>query len=878
MIGAQWPLVGRAGELRRMQGLLRSGKSALVLAGPAGVGKSRLALELVGQADPAGMAVVRVTATRAASDLPLGAFTSQLSGLHHGEPIGVDDRAELLRRCADVLLQSTGGRRLVILVDDAHLLDDVSATLVHQLATGGLAFVVATLRSGEAAPDPIVALWKDDAVERLDVSGLRSDAVHELLLAVLGGPIDPGAVNRLAIGCQGNVLFLRELVRGALEDGTLRRNVGIWELVGPLSPSSRLAELVESRLQGLDPVERTFLEAVSFGEPLGTAELQAIGDPAVAQRLERQGLIASSMDGRRLVLRLAHPLYGDVLRGCTPVLRSQEIARLLAEVVESTGARRRSDILRVATWRLEGGDARPELMLEAAFMARWRYDFPLAERLAHVAIQGGAGFDAKLLAAKLASLQGLGPQAEKQFAALTLEASTDRERGLVATARLDNHIFHMGQIDLGLKMAEEASATITDTGWQDEIAARRSGAMAGRFGPRATVELAEPLLERAGGRALAMAAMNAGYALARMGRLGAAQRAAAKGREAHLALSEPFEWYPWTHTFTEVEALAYAGRLNEAFDLAQGQYQQGLTDRSPEAQAWFAWELSRNVADRGYPHAAAVHGRTAAALFGQLGRPMFEDLALGYLALALAIAGQPREARQALTDKEKLGLPRAKYLLVDLMQAEAWTAAAEGDLPKARVLLNDAIAVGVEIGDLVGQSTALHALARTGHPAEAAEGLAELAPQIEGDLAATRAAHAAALVRGDADALQEASRTFEAMGAVLLAAEAEADAAVAWRRASDPRRGTRAEQRANSLAGRCEQPVTPALQAVMGRSRLTTMERETALLAVAGRSNKEIAGQLSLSVRTVENHLQHVYEKLGISGRIELAEGLENAY
>jgi DNA-binding CsgD family transcriptional regulator len=46
------------------------------------------------------------------------------------------------------------------------------------------------------------------------------------------------------------------------------------------------------------------------------------------------------------------------------------------------------------------------------------------------------------------------------------------------------------------------------------------------------------------------------------------------------------------------------------------------------------------------------------------------------------------------------------------------------------------------------------------------------------------------------------------------------------------------------------------------------------VLAAGGRSNTEIAEQLFLSRRTVENRLHRVYEKLGISGRDELAEAL----
>ncbi|MGH9136657.1 MAG: response regulator transcription factor, partial [Acidimicrobiales bacterium] len=58
------------------------------------------------------------------------------------------------------------------------------------------------------------------------------------------------------------------------------------------------------------------------------------------------------------------------------------------------------------------------------------------------------------------------------------------------------------------------------------------------------------------------------------------------------------------------------------------------------------------------------------------------------------------------------------------------------------------------------------------------------------------------------------------------------------------------------------------------RARLTPAERETAVLAASGRANKEIAEALYLSPRTVENRLQRVYEKLGISGRTELADAL----
>ncbi|HET7718603.1 MAG TPA: helix-turn-helix transcriptional regulator, partial [Acidimicrobiales bacterium] len=54
----------------------------------------------------------------------------------------------------------------------------------------------------------------------------------------------------------------------------------------------------------------------------------------------------------------------------------------------------------------------------------------------------------------------------------------------------------------------------------------------------------------------------------------------------------------------------------------------------------------------------------------------------------------------------------------------------------------------------------------------------------------------------------------------------------------------------------------------------SSREIEVAALAAAGMPNKEIASRLSVSVRTVENHLQRVYEKLGVARRADLGGAL----
>ncbi len=80
----------------------------------------------------------------------------------------------------------------------------------------------------------------------------------------------------------------------------------------------------------------------------------------------------------------------------------------------------------------------------------------------------------------------------------------------------------------------------------------------------------------------------------------------------------------------------------------------------------------------------------------------------------------------------------------------------------------------------------------------------------------------------------EAAGIFDRLGASLLAAEAAADAAVAWRRAGRAQKADAELHRAGAFARGCEGAVTPALAPIASREQLTPAERETALLAVAG--------------------------------------------
>lgn len=879
-MNGSWPLVGRAAQLAQIQPLLQPDQrqGSLLLAGPAGAGKTRLAVEFLALAEGTGWATARVTASKAASELPLGAFAPLLP---FGDgPVG-GGMFELLRRSAHALAQRAGGRPLALLVDDAHHLDSASATLTHQIVSSRTAFVVATLRSGEPVPDAVTALWKDGLALRVDVPPLDEAGVGALLSAALGGPPDTPTLRSFAVQSGGNPLFLRELVLCAMDAGALHRENGIWQLTGPIRASSRLVELVEARLGSITDVERIALEAVAYGEPLGVRFLDELADRAALEGLERRNLLAVNRAGQRLEARLAHPLYGDVLRQSIGPLRADALRRQLADAVEATGARRRDDILRVATWRLDGGGRlKPELMFRAAERARARCDFTLARRLATASVGAGGGFEPALLVAELLQLTGHCAEAERDLALLASQASDDRQRGRVAVIRCDNLWYGLERLQDAMAVAEEAEAAIADPDLRDEMAARRISLLRATGDMSATLRLSEDLLVRARGRALAWTCVVAGVVHIVSGHVERALELADRGQVEHVAFRGPaLAWDASVHVWVRCHALSWAGRLADAEAAARREYEVALTEGSAATKAYLVWELARIGRLQGRVATAERWAREGVAIQRGMGWPNYLlPVCLAELAHTLALAGRHRDAAAALDEITPTDHQRSPQFWGTLAEARAWTKVAAGDVGGAVADLEHAAARAAGRGERLIEASMLHDLIRLG-VARPAGRLRALAEVTDSPMVGLAADHAAAWAAADPSGLLEVSYAFGDIGANLLAAEAAAQSAHVQRRSHGGREAARADRRIALLRGRCEDAVTPAL-ALAGTGPahgLTSREHQVALLAGAGRSNRDIATELCLSVRTVENQLQRAYEKLGVAGRGELAAALGQA-
>ena len=326
--------------------------AAFVLAGAAGVGKTRLASEAARSAAQLGFTTAQAVASRAVASIPFGPFAPFLpeAGRSPGDLLG------LLRQASDAILERAGpDRKLLLVVDDAQFLDEGSAALVHQLVQKGACSVLASLRTPGPVPDPVTALWKDGLAERIDLGSWSEVETEAVLSSFLGGPVASGSVRRLWEVSRGNALYLRELLIGAVDSGALVETSGIWALRQPLTAPVRLVELVASRLSGLAPETVAVIELLAAGEPLGVPVLEKIINPAGLEDAEAQGIVHVYQDGRRTEARLAHPVYGEALRQSLPRSRLRRISATLASAIEATGARRREDLLRLGRWQLDAG-------------------------------------------------------------------------------------------------------------------------------------------------------------------------------------------------------------------------------------------------------------------------------------------------------------------------------------------------------------------------------------------------------------------------------------------------------------------------------------------------------------------------------------------
>jgi GMP synthase-like glutamine amidotransferase/tetratricopeptide (TPR) repeat protein/DNA-binding CsgD family transcriptional regulator len=298
-------LIGRDSERARVKNALtavrQGGSAVIVVRGEAGLGKTVLLDEAVASAG--GLTVARTRGVDAESEQRFAGLAELCEPLLGEIPrlpparaaalraaLGLDasaraqDRYAVYAATLDLLTTAAAETPILVVVDDAHLLDEESAEAIpfiaRRLRIDGIALLIAT-ESDDDLSD----------VEELRLRPLDPAQARALLAARLGGELAPAVVERITEAGQGNPLALLEIAR----DLTPQQRRGEAPLDGSLPPSAEWAYLRRIEALPADTRRALLIAALAEGGERATVAqaCASLGlDPAVLDPAERVGIVA----------------------------------------------------------------------------------------------------------------------------------------------------------------------------------------------------------------------------------------------------------------------------------------------------------------------------------------------------------------------------------------------------------------------------------------------------------------------------------------------------------------------------------------------------------------------------------------------------------
>ncbi|WP_202862498.1 AfsR/SARP family transcriptional regulator [Antricoccus suffuscus] len=645
-------------------------KRALILTGPAGIGKTHLLRTLAATFESQHRLAPLLSASPLSKTIPLGVFLGTAGSIP-------EDR---FTPAALIDFFTRQRSQAVLLVDNVDQLDDTSLFVITALIrTSGLPAVM-TIHDLNNAPQEITALYDSGELSQVAVEGLTAADVDELAIHMVGGPLTPDTRPRILEIASGNPLHLREIITGSLHEGRLAHTVHGWELQGTPTPTSRLARLVGERF---DVLNDAALEAAASVAIAGEYPADAL-DESDRRALARADVLEFTEHGW---LRLSHPLDAEILRArCSDVLwheLTRDVVQVLLEgAQERPEARRRAHVLALDL----NEEIDPEATIALAEHALASFDERLALRAAEAVVaRMPASVDGHRIAAQAASALRMSEVADEHFGRATENAVTGAERTAVALARG----CHLGLVHHdaaeALKIINEA---LTEVDGPIEVAhlqrARtRWAAVAGQGG-----EVANAPAE-ASDAASALGMITVGVSGVITGPLEDAQRVLLRLREVPDDIIDLVPGGAALIELTEIMALSNTGdviatrrRLEETITQT--------TEQAPEALGMWEYALGFSHLLSGDSKRAYEIGQSAAAHLA------WRDAA-GLLPAAQALAAAAAQANGRTTEARKLfdAVPAAaahdpKVVMLRAW-ADAWQAKTERrDGDAAHTLINAA--------------------------------------------------------------------------------------------------------------------------------------------------------------------------------------------
>ncbi|NUP75393.1 MAG: helix-turn-helix transcriptional regulator [Sinomonas sp.] len=879
----QWARSVRGDELRAAQEALANPQSyGIVITGERDIGKGAFETALVRSLAPATYAQT-LRSTMVGTETPYGALAPLLARLPDE---ALENPAATMRGIMETLTEDAAGRPAVIAIETPGGLDELStATLVQLMTTGTAKVIVAATRTSDL-PQDFHWMLTEQRIREIPLELLAEEKTEAVLKDVLGGIVPRTVARMLHAMAHGNSELLYRIVGDFLLTEQLRSSDGVWTLADDAESthSREIDDVVRSRVEREPSEVQTAIDALACARRLPLARLTAVFGAGTVATMDESGLIQVD-DSDHHSVSLADPVMADVVRGWLSVPRRRELRSLIIgpsePELDSLGV---VELLGYAAWTRECQTVLPMAHAMAAAGAALRLYDP---RFALDCLEGVPRVRAtwawvqQLRAAAYLAL-GLPFQAhsifdqvsEDELESLRPEALARYAETLAFAKRaLPSHEGEVAALFQDTRARLLAAAALTDV--SDEEVARA----------RALLDLAE-----------FADAIHRGDFMSVMDRLEEAAaglpeweeearlRAACLLMQAQVFVGREQDALTTLHRISsELGGPAGTSRVRHEFSsrafyvlLLNGHWRQCLalvrsagrssvpSLRIEGAHYEFAAGLALVYAGRG---SDALSPLLAAIALLEQGHEQ-STLGCAYAATAFAFAqqGDAAAARTYLDKVEGWSAPCAYSLRSSTEfcadMARRWI----GERGAAKRLVESA-REDIRAGRWTTAGVKLVGATVDTGPEELAL-LEDVCSHRQGPLAEL-GRH---LARGTR------LRTLpDLVAASDLAAELELDTlesrctAVGLdvaRDTGDVRSARSLQARLDRLMGLVE--VLPVVPQSLGPL-LTAREREVAVLAARGESNRTIAEERGLSVRTVEGHLYQVFSKLGITSRAELA-------
>ncbi len=855
-MGTELDLVGRGDELRRLSRVLTDGglglPRAAVLVGEPGIGKTRLLEEFAARAGERGFHVVVARGRPGTSAVPAGAF---LDVLPAAPPAG--DEASVLWWVRNTLVGM--GERLVVVVDDAHLADELSLAVCHHLADSGRVAVVVAARSTEPAPEGLSHLVETAGVDMVRLDPLDLEATASLVGQIEGAEVEEEGLREVYRLTDGVPLVVRELVRAAA-DAKSRVSQGPWRWDRAIARDPNLGSLLAGRLGHVESDTRSvlWLLVAADGPVPETAATLAVSATAVDDAVQR-GLLTRSEGW----LEWSHALLGELAVDSLTGSRTTSSRLELLSALRAAGLAD-PDILQLAAdLDLESSDRDYELQLAAARATSERGLHAVAATHAEAAMEREPQSHEACLLAGLAAVS-LGRSDAADLVGRALDTAGTDDQLLDATTACVHRIFGTsGDAGRASNVVSQAKSRTQDHQLERRldyltlviaiVASSPEDFLAAALDYRSSDEL-HPVDKAAVEGTLSIM-------LAIVGEVEEAAGLAASSRE---SLSDDMSGYDQTGGFYGGALAAFfAGDAHEATRLlvAGSDTLSGTPGSEEEVSArsmQFAGDVFRGHCDTSMSAFAGEADAIGSLRFGVLWR--------AYAVWDLALR-RDRDAERLWEELQQAPAP--------LRQGPAFLEALAGvALVASKGQTADAAEMALGIAELMAPARSaaawlLHDAARHGRAADVVDRLDEIAAtQPRRYLPAIFADSARAMASDDPDQLTAVAAEFRAGGFDLFAAELDALAAARFRGRGEGTEAARCVVDARADVDRAGGSWTPLLD-ILEDHPLTDRQREICRLVVQGKTNAQIAEMLFISKRTVENQLHRAYAELGVS-RAEL--------